>query len=175
MHLQDHRREDRATILLKLFTEALENIMPVLEVKARRVGGSTYQVPMEVQTPSAARRSVCVGSTHTPRQRSEKTMAERLADEIIDAKRRSRRSVQEERRNAQNGRGQQGVCSLSDIDSAPCLGHDPDRARQSTDITQCQEQYSLERTRNNIGIMAHIDAGKTTTTERILFYTGKYS
>ena len=70
---------------LEAFTEALENVMPVLEVKARRVGGSTYQVPMEVR----AERRQTLGlrwMTQYSRQRSEKTMAERLANEIIDAK-----------------------------------------------------------------------------------------
>ena len=70
---------------LEIFTEALENIMPVLEVKARRVGGSTYQVPMEVR----AERRQTLGLrwiTAYSRNRSEKTMAERLAGEILDAK-----------------------------------------------------------------------------------------
>ena len=70
---------------LEVFTEALENIMPVLEVKARRVGGSTYQVPMEVR----AERRQTLGLrwvTAYSRNRSEKTMAERLAGEIMDAK-----------------------------------------------------------------------------------------
>ena len=70
---------------LDVFTAALENIMPVLEVKARRVGGSTYQVPMEVR----AERRQTLGLrwiTAYSRSRSEKTMAERLAGEILDAK-----------------------------------------------------------------------------------------
>ena len=70
---------------LDVFTAALENIMPVLEVKARRVGGSTYQVPMEVR----AERRQTLGLrwiTAYSRNRSEKTMAERLAAEILDAK-----------------------------------------------------------------------------------------
>ena len=70
---------------LKVFEEALENIMPVLEVKARRVGGSTYQVPMEVR----AERRQTLGLRWLvmfSRKRGEKTMAERLAGEIIDAK-----------------------------------------------------------------------------------------
>ena len=69
---------------LEVFTEALENIMPVLEVKARRVGGSTYQVPMEVR----AERRQTLGlrwMTNYSRLRSEKTMKERLAGEILDA------------------------------------------------------------------------------------------
>ena len=70
---------------LDVFAAALENIMPVLEVKARRVGGSTYQVPMEVR----AERRQTLGLrwlTAYSRNRSERTMAERLAAEILDAK-----------------------------------------------------------------------------------------
>ena len=65
---------------LEAFQEAMENIMPVLEVKARRIGGATYQVPMEVRP---ARRQTLL--TNYARSRSEKTMKERLAGEIIDA------------------------------------------------------------------------------------------
>ena len=70
---------------LETFEAALENVMPVLEVKARRVGGSTYQVPMEVR----AERRQTLGLRWLvlfSRKRGEKTMAERLAGEIIDAK-----------------------------------------------------------------------------------------
>ena len=70
---------------LDAFTAALENVMPVLEVKARRVGGSTYQVPMEVR----AERRQTLGLRWLvaySRNRGERTMAERLAAEIIDAK-----------------------------------------------------------------------------------------
>ena len=70
---------------LDVFAAALENVMPVLEVKARRVGGSTYQVPMEVR----AERRQTLGLRWIvaySRNRGERTMAERLAAEIIDAK-----------------------------------------------------------------------------------------
>ena len=70
---------------LEVFTEALENIMPVLEVKARRVGGSTYQVPMEVRAERRQTLGLRWITTYS-RNRSEKTMAERLANEILDAK-----------------------------------------------------------------------------------------
>ena len=70
---------------LEVFTEALENVMPVLEVKARRVGGSTYQVPMEVRAERRQTLGLRWMTTYS-RSRSEKTMAERLAAEIIDAK-----------------------------------------------------------------------------------------
>ena len=69
---------------LELFEEALENIKPVLEVKARRIGGATYQVPLEIR---ADRRQTLglrwlVGYA---RKRHEKTMADKLAGEIMDA------------------------------------------------------------------------------------------
>jgi small subunit ribosomal protein S7 len=69
---------------LDAFTEALNNIMPTLEVKARRVGGATYQVPIEVR----AERRQTLGLrwlTGYARKRGEKTMKERLAGEIMDA------------------------------------------------------------------------------------------
>lgn len=68
----------------EVFTTALDNIMPSLEVKARRVGGSTYQVPMEVRPE----RRLTLGLrwlTSYARKRGEKTMKERLAGEIMDA------------------------------------------------------------------------------------------
>ena len=70
---------------LEVFQEALENLKPQLEVKARRVGGSTYQVPMEVRSErqqTLALRWLVAYS----RNRGERTMAERLAAEIVDAK-----------------------------------------------------------------------------------------
>ena len=69
---------------LDAFTEALENIMPVLEVKSRRVGGANYQVPMEVR-PERRQTLGLRWLTAYARNRSEKTMKERLAGEIMDA------------------------------------------------------------------------------------------
>jgi len=69
---------------LEVFNKAMDNIMPVLEVKARRVGGANYQVPVEVR----ADRRQTLGLrwlTKYTRARSEKTMCERLAKEIMDA------------------------------------------------------------------------------------------
>ena len=70
---------------LEVFQEALENLKPQLEVKARRVGGSTYQVPMEVRSERQQTLALrwLVGFS---RKRGERTMAERLAAEIVDAK-----------------------------------------------------------------------------------------
>ncbi len=69
---------------LEAFQTALENIMPVLEVKARRVGGSTYQVPMEVRAERRQTLGLRWLTTYS-RARSERTMAEKLANEIVDA------------------------------------------------------------------------------------------
>ena len=69
---------------LDVFTTALENIMPSLEVKARRVGGATYQVPIEVR-PERRQTLGLRWLTNYSRSRSEKTMKERLAGEIMDA------------------------------------------------------------------------------------------
>ncbi len=69
---------------LKVFKEALENIKPVLEVRSRRVGGATYQVPMEVRSD----RRVSLGLRWLvlySRERGEKSMEEKLANEIMDA------------------------------------------------------------------------------------------
>ena len=69
---------------LEVFNEAMANIMPVLEVKARRVGGATYQVPIEVR-PERRQTLGLRWLTLYSRQRGEKTMKERLAGEILDA------------------------------------------------------------------------------------------
>ncbi len=69
---------------LEVFEAAMENVMPQLEVKARRVGGSTYQVPMEVR-PARRETLGLRWITVYSRQRSERTMKERLAGEILDA------------------------------------------------------------------------------------------
>jgi len=69
---------------LESFEEALGNIMPSVEVKARRVGGSTYQVPMEVR-PERRQALGLRWLVNFSRRRSEKTMEERLANEILDA------------------------------------------------------------------------------------------
>ncbi len=69
---------------LEVFTEALDNIMPSLEVKARRVGGATYQVPIEVR-PERRQTLGLRWLTNYSRARGEKTMKERLAGELMDA------------------------------------------------------------------------------------------
>ena len=77
-------REKTGKEPLEVFEQAMENIMPVLEVKARRVGGATYQVPMEVR-PARRQTLGLRWLTTYSRARSERTMCERLAAEILDA------------------------------------------------------------------------------------------
>jgi small subunit ribosomal protein S7 len=69
---------------MEVFQEAMNNIMPVLEVKARRVGGSTYQVPMEVRPDRRQALALRWISLYS-RKRGEKTMEEKLAGELLDA------------------------------------------------------------------------------------------
>ena len=69
---------------LEVFEQAMENVMPLLEVKARRVGGATYQVPIEVRPDRRQTLGLRWMTTYS-RTRSERTMKERLAGEIMDA------------------------------------------------------------------------------------------
>ena len=77
-------REKTGKDPLEVFEQAMENVMPELEVKARRVGGATYQVPMEVR-PERRQTLGLRWMTAYSRTRSERTMRERLAAEIMDA------------------------------------------------------------------------------------------
>ena len=69
---------------IEVFNQAIANIMPVLEVKAKRVGGATYQVPMEVK-PDRRQTLALRWLTNFARKRGEKTMEDRLAGELMDA------------------------------------------------------------------------------------------
>jgi len=76
--------DKRGADALESFEEALNNIMPVLEVKARRVGGATYQVPMEIRPERRQALGLRWLVTYS-RRRSERKMEDRLANEILDA------------------------------------------------------------------------------------------
>ncbi|WP_069651095.1 30S ribosomal protein S7 [Caloranaerobacter ferrireducens] len=80
----DYIREKTGQDPLEVFRKALENVMPLLEVKARRVGGATYQVPVEVK-PDRRQTLGIRWLVNYSRQRGERTMKERLAKEIMDA------------------------------------------------------------------------------------------
>ena len=77
-------REKTGREPLEVFTQAMENIMPVLEVKARRVGGATYQVPIEIRTERRQTLGLRWLVSYA-RKRSERTMMQRLSGEIMDA------------------------------------------------------------------------------------------
>ena len=76
--------EETGKDALEVFNEAMNNIMPLLEVKARRIGGATYQLPIEVRPDRRQALGLRWITTYS-RARSEKTMEERLAKEILDA------------------------------------------------------------------------------------------
>ena len=80
----DKIKEQTGEEPLEVFEKAMNNIMPVLEVKARRIGGATYQVPIEVK-PDRRQALALRWMTTFSRARGEKTMEERLANEILDA------------------------------------------------------------------------------------------
>ena len=80
----DRVKETTGQDPLEVFTKALENIAPVLEVKARRIGGQNYQVPMEVR-PERKQTLALRWLVKYARLRNDKTMDEKLAKEIIDA------------------------------------------------------------------------------------------
>ena len=92
----------------KLFQAALNNVVPQLEVKARRVGGATYQVPIEIR-PERRQTLALRWIVEFSRKRGEKTMAERLAAELLDASNNTGAAVKRKEEMHQYGRGQQGV------------------------------------------------------------------
>ena len=110
--IQERFKEDP----LEVFRKALDNVKPKLEVKSRRVGGATYQVPVEVRPERRVALAMRWLVTYA-RDRGEKTMRERLAAEFFDAAR-PRQRREEEGRHAQDGRGQQGLRPLPLVSTA---------------------------------------------------------
>ena len=95
---------------MKVFHEALDNVKPHLEVRSRRVGGATYQVPVEVRADRAQALAIR-WLIEMARKRHENTMVERLSGELMDAAN-NRGTGQETRRHPQDGRGQPGLLAL---------------------------------------------------------------
>jgi small subunit ribosomal protein S7 len=77
----DSKREETG---IEIFVKALENVKPIIEVKSRRVGGATYQVPVEVR-PVRQQSLAMRWLVDSARKRNERTMAQRLANELMDA------------------------------------------------------------------------------------------
>src|SRR5690606_3593841 len=145
---------------VKLFHDALNNVRPQIEVRSRRVGGATYQVPVEVRHDRGQALAIR-WLISAARSRGENTMVERLSGELMDAA---------------NGRGgsvkkREDTHRMAEANKAFSHYHWKERLTAYPEIVM-PRTTPYERYRN-IGIMAHIDAGKTTTTERILYYTGR--
>src|ERR1051325_11706614 len=141
-----------------MLTAALDNVKPVVEVKSRRVGGATYQVPVEVR---AQRRQTLAMRwlIEAARDRSEKSMAFRLAHELMDAAENRGAAVRKREDTHRMGEANKAFAHYR-------WEQKPADSRPSGRKVAVARGTPIERYRN-IGISAHIDAGKTTTTERI--------
>ena len=124
------RREQGArAIRSRCSSQALENVAPAVEVRSRRVGGATYQVPVEVRTDR--RQALAIRWIITAaRDRNDKTMVDRLSAELLDAAEQSRRRGEEARRHAPDGRGQPRLRALPLVSGRSATDGDHDHGAQ---------------------------------------------
>ena len=106
-------RERTSDDPLKVFKRAIDNVKPAVEVKSRRVGGSNYQVPIEVRSEPAHGPVDPLADSERRQARSKRRCGTKLAGRAAGRRREPRRSGQEERRHAPDGGGQQGLRALS--------------------------------------------------------------
>ena len=117
--------EEAGKPALEVFEEAMNNIMPVLEVKARRIGGATYQVPIDVR-PDRRQALALRWITTFSRKRGERTMEERLAKELLDASNNTGASVKKKEDMHKMAEAKQSIRTLQILISRICSGALPD-------------------------------------------------